>query len=800
MHIHPITVVEVTGTDNHSVYLRADDRVKIQVSVLEEDMLRVQMLPDGDYRLARTWQVVGTSGDVPREGRRRDDLSPFSLPAFEQTQSGDALTLKTKSLSLNMSLSDFRLTWTDANGSIFAEDSIRRAYAYNPQGREIYHYMQHRDDVHYYGFGEKAGELDKSGTRLEMRTLDALGYSAKTTDPLYKHWSFYITYIPHLKIAYGLFYDNLAHSVFDMGREHHAYYGFYRSYQVDDGDLDYYLMVGQSIESVVEKFTKLIGRMILPPRWSLGYLGSTMTYTEMPDAEAQLASFIEKCRNHDIPCSLFHLSSGYTTSREGKRYVFNWNYDKFPYPDRMVNTFHDANIKLAANIKPYMVESHPKHAQVRDFKGFIQNRDNTAPAFEPLWAGGIASTERGAHVDFTNPESYVWWQQQATEQLLNHGIDSTWNDNNEFPIWDDDAQCNGFGEPIRLGMIRALHTLLMVRASYEAQVAKRPDERPFVLTRSGCPGIQRYAQTWSGDNTTNWETLKYNIPMALNAGLSGMANTGHDVGGFFGSAPSPELLVRWVQNGIFHPRFCIHSLNDGASATEPWMYPEVLPEIRKAINLRYKLIPYLYSLFYEAAQTGHPIIRPMVYQFPDDPYCRTESFDFMLGSQMLVASVYEEGDRIRSVYLPQGVSWCYIDGKPWYKGGQTVTLAAPLDRIPLLIRQNGILPVSDVKNPNLREVRLYPVKREGSNTFTLIEDDGVSLDYQQGKVTQVRFTLETTRDDIRLHIDITGGYALPYADLTLIVDAEEERPLTVIQGQHEQTVDAIGGQAKIQLK
>jgi alpha-glucosidase len=207
-----------------------------------------------------------------------------------------------------------------------------------------------------------------------------------------------------------------------------------------------------------------------------------------------------------------------------------------------------------------------------------------------FWGG------EGSHLDFTNPAAYAWWQEHVTQALLDNGIDAMWNDNNEYEIWDDEARCHGFGEPTRIGLLRSVQTLLMVRASYEAQRAARPDERPFVLSRSGCPGIQRYAQTWSGDNFTSWETLRYNIPMGLGLSLSGVPNTGHDVGGFYGPRPEPELFVRWVQNGIFHPRFCIHSYNTDGTVNEPWMYPEVLPIVRDLIQFRYRLIPYLYTL------------------------------------------------------------------------------------------------------------------------------------------------------------------------------------------------------------
>src|SRR5690606_4624227 len=220
--------------------------------------------------------------------------------------------------------------------------------------------------------------------------------------------------------------------------------------------------------------------------------------------------------------------------------------------------------------------------------------------------------------------------------------------------------------------------------------------------------------------------------------LSGMPNCGHDVGGFHGPGPDAELLVRWVWNGIFHPRFTIHSWNTDGTITSPWMHPEVLPIIRDAIRFRYRLIPYLYTLLFEAAQTGRPFIRPLVYHFPQDPRCRTESFDFLLGDSLLVASVLEPGARTRAVYLPAGVSWCDFHTGQWYQGGQTVTVDAPLERAPLFVRAGGMIPMGKVMRfvgelpDDYRQIFAFPHPGGGDSVFALIEDDGVSLDYRNG--------------------------------------------------------------------
>ncbi len=453
----------------------------------------------------------------------------------------------------------------------------------------------------------------------------------------------------------------------------------------------------------------------------------------------------------------------------------------------MARDFHAAGIKLAANVKPCLLTTHPQYAEVAQAGGFVCAADADAPEISTFWGGP------GSYLDFTSEAGYAWWQAGVRRALLDVGIDATWNDNNEFEIWDDAARCAA--GPISL--LRPVQSLLMIRASYEAQRAHAPDLRPYLITRSGCPGLQRYAQTWSGDNATSWNTLRYNIPMGLGLSLSGVANTGHDVGGFAGPPPDPELFVRWVQNGIFHPRFCIHSWNDDGSANEPWMYPEVLPLVRAAIQFRYRLIPYLYALLYRAAQTGDPIIRPLVYAYPDDPRTHTESFDFLLGPSLLVASVLEPGARTRTVYLPRGTGWVDFYSGARYEGGQEVTLGAPLDCAPLLVPEGGLIPLGKVMRhvgalpDDVREVCVFPHAGQGEGAFTLVEDDGVSLGYQRGEVTEVTLRVAATEGQIALSAAPQGGYRLPYGAITFVLPPGEARPV-VGEGLREIEPDAAG--------
>jgi alpha-glucosidase len=761
-------------------------RGRLLVEALETDVFRVRYLPDGVPRMNRTWVIVDQYNKMPREGRSRDDLSRFSLPELMVERAASFCLLATEQLKCEIAYETASLSWQLPSGEVFASDMQLRSYARDPGGRSIWHYMRLRDDACFYGFGERSGRLNKRGYRMEMRNLDALGYDARSTDPLYKHFPVYITFLPELKLAYGLVYDNLATTVFDMGKEIDAIWGPSVKYMAEDGDIDYYLLFGPTIQDVVEKIAWLTGYPFLPPRYTLGYLGSTMSYTDAPNAAEQLGKFVDLVAKYDIPCDGFHLSSGYTTDQNGVRNVFTWNHDRIPSPSAMVQGFHVANIHLIANVKPYIMESNPHYADCVSLGCFLQESDGLTHHRSRFWSGGAYESADGTYIDFTSDAGYNWWQAQLNEQLFAHGVNAIWNDNNEYEVLDGDVLCNGFGVPFRISLGRPIQTLLMAHASYHATLAHAPKERPFVISRSGALGMQRYVQSWSGDNSTSWDSLQYNIPMGLGMSLSGAPNIGHDVGGFHGPAPSTELFVRWVQNGIFHPRFTIHSWNTDGTVNEPWMYLEVLPFVRNALQFRYRILPYLYSLFVESYLFGRPIIRPMVYHFSDDAKTLDQSFDFLLGPNLLVATVFEEGARIRKVYLPAGTSWYDFHTGVLFPGGAVASLEAPLSRFPLLVPEGGIVPMGrpmrhvGEKPDNLREFYLFPHKKTGQGHYVLYEDDGVSPMTRQDPITTVTISITTEENRLHVQIDVDENlYQLPYREIRLKLPPGEMREVSV---------------------
>jgi len=672
--------------------------------VLAHDLVRVLFTPPDGLREPRTWAIAAGGADVPWQGRDRFDVGGFACPAFSVATNDSEVALTTSALRVVARLRPFGLAWSLADGTAIAADRSTQPYQWSRTNGTVRHYMARARGDRYFGLGDKTGPLDLHGRRLRTLALDALGYDARTSDPLYKQWPYLIVREADRGIAYGLFYDTLAPATFDLGCEHDNYHGFYRCCEIEGGDLDYYLFVGPRIPDVVRKFAALTGPMAFGPRWSLGYANTAMSLTDAPDAQARLSQFIDAARRHDVPISAFHFGSGYSSIGK-RRYVFTWNRSKFPDPQALVQKFSRAGIRLVANIKPCLLDDHPAYAEVRDAHAFVNHAGTGKPCVGQFWDG------EGAHVDFTHPAGIEWWQRSLRRQLLELGI-AGWNDNNEYEIWDEDGESYGFGTPIPIARSRPLHALLMTRATHEAQASHAPDERTFTVTRAGPPGIQRYAQTWSGDNTTSWETLRWNIRMGLTMSLSGIFNTGHDVGGFSGPAPDPELLVRWVQSGAFSPRFIMNSWKEGGQVNTPWLHPKVLPIVRSWIRFRYRLLPYLYTLYSRAANFAEPMLRPRFYDYPEDPRAFDDSDDFHLGANLLVASVVEPGQRERLVYLPDGpVEWIdFWSGARHPAGGETLA-AAPLERIPLFVPAGAIIPVTNTADMRHKHDDLHSLRR-----------------------------------------------------------------------------------------
>jgi alpha-glucosidase len=715
------------------VTLASDTGATARIFVMEEDILRLWLLPSGISRSLPSWAIAPGREDIAEPGRDRFATDGFACPPFALTEAHGVLTVATTRLRLTIRLHGLRCSWdqreADGDGwTPMAEDRPTQAYDFGWWDGRVRHYLVRRPGERFFGLGEKAGPLDRAGRRLRLTNIDAMGYDPEHGDPLYKHIPYVLTADAQGR-CHGALYDNTADMVFDFGQELDNYHGQYRYVLADDGDLDLWMIAGPDPRDVTQRLTWLTGRPALMPRWSLGYSGSTMSYTDAPDAQAQMAAFIQALERHDIGCGSFHLSSGYT-SIGAKRYVFTWNHGKFPDPAAFVQSYLDVGIRLVANIKPALLVDHPRFAEAAARGLFIKDEAG-APIELQYW------DEVGAALDFTNPATAAWWRDQVKTALLAFGVAATWNDNNECEVWDPAARFDGFGASAPAAAARPLQPLLMARASRQAQMAHTPGQRAYVVTRSGMTGMQRYAQTWTGDNLTSWASLKFNLRTGLGLALCGVSNTGHDVGGFAGPRPDPELFLRWVQAGVLMPRFSIHSWNDDGTVNEPWMYPELIPAIRRLMALRQRLIPFFHDLAWRHHLAYEPMIQPPWLVFPGDPRAWSDGEEHLLGRGLLACPVVEAGAAARDVYLPAGADWTDLWSGAHLVGGQSVRVAASLDGMPPLFARDGagvlvdLAPQGFRPGPSRLTAWLFPSGGDGAFAWSAhvgFDDAGVTAD------------------------------------------------------------------------
>jgi alpha-glucosidase len=754
-------IFRLAGRAPGRLNLASDQGDLAYVLVLEDDIVRVMVLPGGRLRAPRTWAIAPGLEDAPAEGRDRFDLSGFSLPDFALDEADGVLRLETAALRLEIRLAGFSCAWAMRVGDAWtpiARDRPTQAYDFGWWDGRAWHYLAREAGEVHLGLGERSGAMDRSGRRFRLSNIDAMGYSARTSDPLYKHIPFVLTARPNQGTAFGLFYDTLSDCAFDFGQELDNYHGPYRSFVAEHGDLDYYVVAGPKPAQVVRRFTWLTGVPALTPRWSLGYSGSAMSYADAPDAQARLGEFLADCARHDIPCDSLHLSSGYTSIGD-KRHVFHWNRDKFPDPAGFAASFADAGVRLCANVKPCLLRSHPLFVEA-EAKGLFVAEADGAPAWTQFWG------EAGAYLDFTRPETADWWKARVTASLLDLGIAATWNDNNEFEIRSPRALAHNFGAPAPAWEAKPLQTQLMLRASREAQLSHAPDRRPFLVSRAGGAGLQRYGQTWSGDNSVCWETLRFNLKMGLGLALSGVSNSGHDIGGFAGPAPDAELFVRWVQSALFAPRFSIHSWRDDGTANAPWMHPEATAFVRELIRLRYRLIPYLYDLLWRHHRDFEPVLRPLFHDFPDDPGAWADGDEMMVGPALLAAPVVEPGQVERRLRLPAGADWIDVWTGERFAGGAEVVRPAPWDRPPLLGRVGHAIPLNLAeqhfdRRAVERGLMLFPPPGEGAFRGEVFDDDGESFAYRSGGAVGWAYAVRCDARSIAVEITGLAGHAPP---------------------------------------
>ena len=753
--------------------------VEIRILFLTDSILRIRAGFDGDFA-EESYSLVMTAWE--------DQMDDFLKGRRTRVEAADAVlsdgdreaVIEGRILKVVVEKDPFRICVYDKEGTLLHADIVDLAYMEDSNHRRI-HTSEISPEDCFYGFGEKSGSFNKAQKFMSMSPKDAMGYNPRETDSLYKHIPFYIKLNRGTRKAVGYFYHNTCECDFDMGREKSNYWKPHSRYRTDGGDIDLFLIAGPSVRQVVERYTDLTGKSAMLPRYALGYLGSSMYYPELDnDCDDAILDFIDTTREEKIPVDGFQLSSGYCTVETDKgikRCVFTWNKKRFKDPREFFAQMEKRGVTVSPNVKPGILLIHPKLDEMKAKGMFIKASGSDEPGIGTWWGG------KGVFADFTNPCTRTYWKEMLKENVLEYGTSSVWNDNCEYDsLVDKDCRCDFEGKGGTIGQLKSVMSNIMCHITDEAIHETFTNTRPYIVCRSGHCGIQRYAQTWAGDNLTCWDSLKYNIATILGMSLSGVANQGCDIGGFYGPSPEAELMVRWIQNGIFQPRFSIHSTNTDNTVTEPWMYGDCTDYIREAIGLRYQLSPYLYSLMERAHETGLPIMEPMCSAFQEDVKCYEEGVDFMLGDSLLVANVVEKGAVSRKVYLPEGETFYDFYTRAAYEGGRTVELPVDLGSIPLFVRSGAIIPMAEDRLDNLKTQQAEHIRilcaADRDGRFELYEDDGISMDYEKGGCLKTSITM-TAGERTVLDFHQEGHYETAVKTLYLDMIHREKAPYWV---------------------
>lgn len=763
----------IEKTDNG--YLIHGDAGDIKLVFMTDDIIRIRVSFDRKFKEA-SYALVTTAWEDELDELFQEERTRIQAKDVVCEEKEDALIFHTTALKLVMKKQPIQFLLYDAEGKLIYNDLKERAFDQDQLGRVTHYSEIHADTDHFYGFGEKTGHLDKKGRHLRMSPKDAIGADPEFGEPLYKHVPFYIRVNEENLHALGLFYNNSYDAVFDMGNERSGYWDSYCYYQADGGDIDLFLINGPKMASVLERYTYLTGRQAMPTKQSLGYTASTMYYAELEqNCDEEIYKVIQKHFDEKIYIDNFWLASGYSSGEEDNlRYVFNWNRKRFPDPEGFFEKMEqEMGINVIPNMKPGILKNHPYRKVFEQYDAFVKTPDK-AEDYVGRWWGG-----EGRFVDFTKKAGRDAWKELLKKNLMAKGMRTVWNDNCEYDgVEDRNAYCDHEGMGGTMAELKIIQSNMMAYTGKEALKEVYPKARPYIINRAGYAGIQRYAQVWAGDNLTDWRTVKFNIATIMGMGLSGMSNAGCDIGGFAGPAPGGELLLRWIQNGIFQPRFCINSANNDNTVTQPWMYEENLPYVQAAYAQRYRMIPYLYSVMRESHENGMPVMRPLFLEFPEDVKCyRDQNLTFMFGPSVLVANVVEKGAITRTIYLPKGTTWYDMnDNFKAYEGGQTIELPVDLSSIPMFLRGSAVYMTTEdihhITKDTMKALDLF-VSCEEDAEFTYYDDDGWSKEYEEGNFAETKISVKAG-DRKQIHFHKNGFYQESWENLNLNVVSKEK--------------------------
>ncbi len=624
------------------------------------------------------------------------------------------IRLQTDSLVLIIGKKPLSFSFQTTDGQVINEDEPGLGTSW--VGEEVTAYRHMQEGERFIGLGEKIGNLDRTGNGYTNWNTDAYGYSTNQ-DPIYSSIPFYMGL--HHQLNYGVFLDNSYQTDFNFGASNNRFSAFGARH----GEMNYYFIWHSKMADIIKSYTWLTGRMPMPPLWSLGYQQNRYSY--YPDTE--VLRIAQTLREKKIPADGITLDIHYMDRYQ----LFTWDKKRFPNPKAMTSKLKSMGFETTVIVDPGIKIEPGAEAFERGLKAdvYIKYSDgkNYAGAVWPGWC---------YFTDFTNPRGRDFWEKEV-KFFSDYGVKGIWNDMNEIATWGQKMSSNIIfdweGKKTTHLQAHNVYALLMAKSSYLGAKAAT-NERPFNLTRAGYAGLQRYTAIWTGDNISADDHMLLGVRLVNSLGLSGVAYSGVDVGGFTGG-PSQKLFARWMQVGAFTPYFRNHSAVNTKSA-EPWTFGEEVTEISKNyVSLRYKLMPYLYSNFYEATQTGMPVARSLAIEHPFDKMIYSTEYqnEFCFGPSLLVTPV-ESTRMIIKAYLPKGQWYDFYNDKEM-EGESENYIDLSLSKLPVFVKEGSIIPMQSLVQTTAQlptdTLMIHLYKGTLANSFVYYEDDGRSFDYEK---------------------------------------------------------------------
>lgn len=641
----------------------------------------------------------------------------------------------------------------------------------------------------FMGLGDKTCPTNLAGKQFENWCTDSYAFG-RDHNAMYRAVPFY--YALHQGVAYGILFDNTYRTHFDFNSDDSGATRFY----AEGGEMNYYFIHGPELDEVARRYARLTGVHELPPLWSLGYHQCRWSYYP----ERQVREIADRFRAESIPCDAIYLDIDYM---DGYR-CFTWNHAHFPNPKRLISDLREQGFETVVMIDPGIKEdpSYEVYKKGLELGMFVRTADGEV-AKGPVWPGFCAFP------DFTDPKVREWWGELYAEMYAEQLVSGFWNDMNEPAVFHvhhktlpDHVMHHGDGHPCSHRKAHNIYGHQMTRASWDGFRKLKPEKRPFLLSRATYSGGQRYSAIWTGDNVSDWEHLQIANIQCQRLSVSGFSFCGTDIGGFTGCTDG-ELYVRWLQLAVFHPLMRTHSkgqhvtgdalasledeqlapdetthvpdhppaetLIPQLSDQEPWSFGEKwTPLAKKAIELRYCLLPCIYTAMWRHTLDGTPVLRHLAFADAHDPRLWEQERDFLFAEHLLVSPVVQPRIQRQGIYLPKGNWYYFWTGQPC--SGEVFINTMP-DQIPFFIREGAVLPVYPIRQwvheKPIDELTLYVYYKNGVETSHLYEDEGEGYAYREEQWSLKIFETQGNEEGFMLRQRKEGHFQPDYTKVKI---------------------------------